>query len=143
FSTRQRCDLVVRTFGGRVSAPSEALLAVLARRGRLDIIREVAAQLRKALDRRLGRIDVTVTTAFELTTAQRRAIARQLSKALGAEAVVSARVDPKLLGKAVVRIADKVYDASLARGLECLSQKLLEKIDSSSPAQADKRRDQP
>ena len=129
-SVRERCELILRIFHGRVSELMEAFMAVLARRDRLKLFRPAARQFQKLLDRRQGKVEVTLTTAIELNADQRRGAVEALRKALGAEPVLTTRVDPDLLGGATVRTGDRVYDASVAAQLKRLSQNLSRRITS-------------
>ena len=134
-SVRERCELVLRVFHGRVSELMEAFLAVMARRDRLRLFRPVARQFRRLLDRRQGKVEVTLTTAIALSADQRRAAVKALHKALGAEPVLTTRVDTDLLGGAVVRTGDRVYDASVAAQLKRLSKNLSRRIASPTEGQ--------
>ena len=127
-SPSERSDMVKRIFVERVDEPVEALLAVMARRGRLGVFAGVAAEFRGLLDRRLGKTEVTVRTAFELDDASRESLVKGLSEALGGPVVLQAVVDPELLGGAVVQVGDRVYDGSVASKLKGLTRAMTERL---------------
>jgi F-type H+-transporting ATPase subunit delta len=112
-STEDRSTLIQRLFAGRVSEKMEAFLTVLNRRNRMVIFPAVVRGFRRLLDRREGKIEVTLTTAVPLDDEQKTRIGQELDVALAGKAVVKLRVDENLLGGAVLRIGDHVYNASL------------------------------
>ena len=112
-SAEKRTSLIGRLFAGRVSPQVESLLGVMNRRNRMHVLPAVVRAFRKLLDRREGKIEVTLTTAAALEPAQQEAIEQELSASLKQKAVVRVRVDEGLLGGAVLRIGDRVYDASI------------------------------
>ena len=73
----------------------------------------VVRGFRKLLDPREGKIEVTLTTAVPLDPEQQTRIGQELDATLAGKAVVRLRVDESLLGGAVLRIGDRVYNASL------------------------------
>ncbi len=111
--TEDRASLIQRLFAGRVSEKMEAFLTVLNHRNRMVIFPAVVRGFRKLLDRREGKIEVTLTTAVPLDDQQQARIGRELDVALAGKAVVRLRVDEDILGGAVLRIGDHVYNASL------------------------------
>jgi len=137
---KQRCELVERVFAGRTSEPLAGLLAVLARNGRLELVGAIARRFRKLLHRRQGRVEVTVTTAFELDEPTRQAVAEMIEQMIRAEPLLTTRVDPDLLGGATVRVGDRVYDASIATSLSRLSRSMLAERSIARPDQ-EKRSD--
>ena len=66
-----------------------------------------------------------VTVAREPNEALRKSIAESLSKALGKEVVPSFSVDPAVLGGAIVRVGERVYDGSVRRRMVRLRRSLL------------------
>jgi F-type H+-transporting ATPase subunit delta len=100
------------------------LLRMLQLRGRLQLLPAILAELRE-LDRRArGIIEATVTVARPITDAERDEIGRRLSASLGQTVDMHALVNPALLGGLVVRIGDKLIDASIAGRLERLRHEL-------------------
>jgi len=123
-SQAERPRMVERIFHGRVSEPVEALLVVLAEHGRLGLLRTLRRVYRSALYRRQGKREVTVLTAAEPSEPQRRRITQVLAVTLRAEPVVTWRQSPELLGGMVVRVGDRVYDASVRAELDNLQARL-------------------
>ena len=132
-SHAERCDLVQRIFHGRLSEPVEGLLNVMARAGRLGLLRTLRRVFRSALYRRQGKRELTVTTAVPLDDEQRRHAERELGEAFGCEPVVTFDVDGELIGGMAVRVGDRLYDASVRADLGALAGRLREEIRLEAP----------
>ena len=119
---RVRC--IERVFVGKVSEVTAGLLSVMARRGRLAMVRAVAWQFGRLINRRSNRRAVEVASAVALDAAQQAKIQEQLRQFLQAEPLIQFQVQAGLLGGLKIRIGDDVYDASLGAGIERLCRKL-------------------
>jgi F-type H+-transporting ATPase subunit delta len=112
---------------GRASDLLRGFVGTLAANNRLDLLRGVEAAYRRILNERAGRVPVKVTTAVPLTNAQTADLTDTLKAALRREPVVSARVDPDILGGMIVQVGDSVVDTSVRSRLQSLRTLLLEK----------------
>ena len=65
-------------------------------------------------------VDVTITSAVELTGEQREKFVASLARRFGRNVRLHCEVDPRLIGGAVVRAGDFVIDGSLQGRLERL-----------------------
>ncbi|MBN1553824.1 MAG: ATP synthase F1 subunit delta [Phycisphaerae bacterium] len=113
-----RLARVEKLFGPFVSQPVASLLGVLAKNQRLAVLPALAEQYRLLLDRRMNRIDVSVTSAVALTREQVETLTATLAKKLGATPKLNVTVDPSLVGGLRVQVGDKVYDTSVAGVLQ-------------------------
>jgi F-type H+-transporting ATPase subunit delta len=114
---QSRREVVQRVFAGRVSEPLEALLGVMAAHGRLAILGETSAELRRLLNKRQGRVEVTVATAVPLSAKDSRELTEELQRAVKAPLVIRTQVDSRLIGGMVVKVGESRYDASVAAQL--------------------------
>jgi len=128
-SVSARCGLAERLFQDRMSHPTYSLLAVMARRERLVLIRAVAREFRALLDARGGKVEVTVTTAAELTDDQRDQLILDIEQKFDATPILTERVDPEILGGAVVQVGDMAYDTSLASNLARFGRELTGRVE--------------
>ncbi len=120
-SADQLVSLVTDVGGARLDEQARNLIATLAANRRLAYLPEIAAryeQLRADAERT---VEVTVTSAVELSAAQRTHYAEALAKRLGREVRLSCHTDPGLLGGAIVRADDLVIDGSVRAGLAQLA----------------------
>lgn len=100
------------------------LLRMLAARNRMHLL-PVITQDFEALHREARGIEEAhVTVARELTAQEREGIQRALSQATGKRIELTSDVDPDILGGVVVRIGDRLIDASVAGRLQRLHQNL-------------------
>ncbi|MBM4177973.1 MAG: ATP synthase F1 subunit delta [Ignavibacteria bacterium] len=93
-------------------------------KGRGDLWREISGQFRSLVDgiEKIERIEVT--SAVEIEASQRSALETSIGKKLGKKVVASYRVDPAIMGGAVIRIGDQIQDGSLRHQLHVLKHKL-------------------
>jgi F-type H+-transporting ATPase subunit delta len=124
----QRDELVERVFSGHVSELAEAFVTILARRDRLEVFRPAARKFRNLLNIRKGLLEVHATTAEPLDPARHAEIAEMISKQLGSDIILIDHVDPEMLGGVVIRVGDRVFNASLASSIEKLSNRLARRI---------------
>ena len=107
-----------RVFGSRVSPVVLNFLKVLARHGRLDLLRPIARLVEKLDRERRGLTDVEVRVARELADDIRSEIHDRLRRLLGTEPVLHVSVDPDLIAGIWVRVGDRVFDGSVRTQLE-------------------------
>jgi F-type H+-transporting ATPase subunit delta len=119
---RQLLEKVLR---GQSSDVLVDALQVLRRKGRLGLVRAVAATYRGKWLRRKNRVEVGVTTAVPLTPALRESLIAAANRATGKTAQLLESVDPALLGGMVVRIGDRKLDRSVAADVARLGEALM------------------
>jgi F-type H+-transporting ATPase subunit delta len=107
--------------------PFVSFLQAVVKRGRQGILREIADEYLVLVDAKLDRVRARVILAREATAAEQQAIAKFLSDAIGQTAIASFSTDPSLLGGAVVRIKERVFDGSIKRKMGTLRRVLLSK----------------
>lgn len=71
-----------------------------------------------------GAASAEVTSALPLTPAEQETVKQDVLSRVGAQATVTFRVDPSILGGLIIRVGDKVLDGSVAGQLETLRQGL-------------------
>lgn len=126
-SVKQKAALVNHTFNGRVSDTMMGLLGTLAHHNRLGLLHPVRQRFRALLDQRQGKVTVTVTTAVPMDDQQRQQISDALAQAVNTKVILETQVDEDLLGGMVVRVGDRVVDASIKADLDRLKRRLIVK----------------
>lgn len=101
-----------------------AFLRLLAAKGRLAALPEVAYAFRRLLDARRGRQPVEVVVAAPLDEAALETLRQRLERRLGHPVAPVVRVDPRILGGVVIRVGDRRWDGSLRRRLQELRRRL-------------------
>jgi F-type H+-transporting ATPase subunit delta len=117
--------LIGDAFKGKVSDLLFNFLHVLNAKDRLALLRHVAAAYRDLLDQQEKRLRVRVRSAVALSEQQTEHLRQVIAQATGLEPVVSARVDPDLLGGMIVQIGDQVFDSSVRTRIETIRNQLL------------------
>jgi F-type H+-transporting ATPase subunit delta len=104
--------------------PFVLFLQAVVRRGRGPLLRLIANEYAVLLDVKFNRLRAGVTLARTPEDALRRSIEAGLTKAFGKQVIASFSTDPQLLGGAVVRVGERVYDGSVRRRLTRLRRQL-------------------
>lgn len=120
----QKAALIDRMTAGRMQPTTAHALHVLARHDRLDILADVVAAARRRSDELEGRKPATFTTAVPLDAADQARLVAEVERAVATKLAATFVVDPAVIGGLVVRIADTVYDQSVATSLVRLGQRL-------------------
>lgn len=124
-SNEDKYKIVDHAFTGRVSTTLSNFLKVVVEHGRGEVLRAVQEAAHDLLDAAHRRVRVQVTTATPLDDASARQIVDTLRHLTNQEPVLERQVDPRVIGGAVFRIGDTVYDGSIANQLERMRTQLL------------------
>jgi F-type H+-transporting ATPase subunit delta len=131
-------QLLDRVFGKRASTPVLNFVKVLARHGRLSILRPIARILKKLDAERRNLTDVEVRVATPIDDALQTEILTRLRKALGGEPVLNVLVDPSLIAGMIIRVGDRVYDGSVNTQLENARRGMIDRITESIETASDR-----
>jgi F-type H+-transporting ATPase subunit delta len=123
----QRAASIERLLRGRAHDVLVDFYQVLNRKGRPDLLPEVAVAYRRALQTARGEIDVTVTSAVPLPAAAHERVRAAVRQRTGLSARLLERIDPGVLGGLVVRVGDTQLDTTLETKLERLQAALNER----------------
>ena len=99
-------------------------VAVLIDQKRIGQIGEIAEEFRKELDQRMGIADARVSSARELSTAEKKSLEQRLAAVTGKTVRASYSEDASLLGGAVVRIGSTIYDGSVRGQLQRMKEEI-------------------
>jgi F-type H+-transporting ATPase subunit delta len=121
----EKVQIVDRLFGSRLSPTVVDFLRVLARHGRVDLVRVVDQEVLRLYDESQGRVRVEVHTAQQLEKSQGDRLAGALRQFLSGEPKVEPVVNPALIGGILLRVGDTVYDGSVARQLNQAREQMI------------------
>lgn len=124
-SLDEKLEMLDRLFGSRLSVPTLSFLKVLTKHDRLGVLRQVVRVAGQLWEERNNRMPVQLETATELDSGLHSEVVESLRKSLGIEPVVSTKINPDLIAGFVVRVGDKVYDASTRSDLERSRQAMI------------------
>lgn len=98
---------------------------LLADKGRLGVLGQIARCYGDMLDASKGVLRGTVTTAIQLAPAKQEKLREDLKAKLGSDIELRFEVDPEILGGMVLTVGDKVLDSSLRAQLGILRNTLI------------------
>jgi F-type H+-transporting ATPase subunit delta len=108
-----------------VSAPVGKLLALLADRGRLELLPEIAAVYTERLLEHQNVVQADVITAVPLSPEAAERLQASLRSATGKQITMRVSVDPSLLGGVIARVGSTVYDGSVRTQLKKMRDQLV------------------
>jgi F-type H+-transporting ATPase subunit delta len=119
---RRLLDAIVQREG--LSRPVRNFVAVLIDHRRIALIAEVSKDFEKELNSRLGFAEAQITSARELSPAERRALESQVEKLIGKKVRARYDRDESILGGAIVQVGSTIYDGSVKGQLERIREQL-------------------
>ncbi len=122
-SKRKVIESIAKSLG--CSQISTNFLLYLSDRKRFDELSGIATDFRVLLDETAGRIQADVVTATPLGPADKIRIQKALEQASGKKVVLSATVDPELVGGVVTIVGNIVLDGSVRTALNRMKTQLL------------------
>lgn len=105
-------DLMLALVGGKASQIAQNFIRLLVENERLLVLPEISAQFEVLRAEAEKSVDVVVTSAYDLSDAQKQKVVAALKVKMGREIKLSCEVDRELLGGIVIRAGDKVIDGS-------------------------------
>jgi F-type H+-transporting ATPase subunit delta len=130
----QKADMLRSALAGRASELVENFIVLLVKKRRENLIDAIARQMHDLSDADAGRSDALIATPIPLAPHELAELARRLSNVYKRTIVPQPKVDPGLLGGAVVQVGDRYVDASVAGKLEAVRRHLLASVDTPGAA---------
>ena len=114
-----------KVFGGRASEEMLGFLHIVVEKDRQNALIPIIDHFLHRVREHEGTGIARVTSALELTTAQKKAVEEKLLKTTKYDSLdMEYTVDPGILGGLVIRIGDRIVDSSLKTQVENLSRQL-------------------
>ena len=110
---------VIEKIAARIGAGKiiRNFLFVIADHQRTHILPEIVASFEEVIRQRQGIAEAEISSAIELSAAQKKRFAETLERLTGKKIEAKYSLDPALLGGAVVRVGDTIYDGSVRSSL--------------------------
>ncbi len=117
---------VIEKITGRLGASKiiRNFLFVIADHRRTHLIPEIIEAFQQVLRQRQGVAEAEISSAVEMSAAQKKELAATLARLTGKKIEPKYSLDPALLGGALVRIGDTIYDGSLRSRLNEMRARL-------------------
>lgn len=100
-------------------------LQAVVKRGRQQLLGEIAMVYHGLVDFKMNRIRAGVTLARPADESLQRGIQELLSRQLGKQVLASFSEDPEILGGVVVRVGERIHDGSVRRRMTKLRRILI------------------
>ena len=110
--------------GDKVSSHTLNLLGFVIEQGRARQLEKIAEGVSRMAAERRRKVVAEVRTAVPLTDEQRQRLAETLARATGKQVELKVLVDPEVIGGAVARVGDQVFDGSVRSRLEAAKERL-------------------
>jgi F-type H+-transporting ATPase subunit delta len=120
----EKIHLIDRVFGPRTTPLVANFLRVLVRHDRLELVSLIVREARLRQEVRSGKQRVQIKTAMPLSDPAKERLRQRLAESLPFDPILETQVDPSLIGGIVIRVADTVYDSSLATRVEQLRERI-------------------
>jgi len=100
-------------------------MLVANRKGRLGDLRQIASTYSELLDQQSGIVEVDVYVAQKLSDDEMEEVRQKVGAALKREVVLHQYVDESIIGGLVLRLEDRLLDASVRAQLKSIRRQLL------------------
>lgn len=115
---------VIDVLGDRLSEKAKNLVRLLAENRRLSACGDIARQYELKRAEAENTVEAALESATALDQTQQRRIAEALEKRFGRSVRLDCTINPELLGGAVIRTGDFVYDGSVRAQLQKMTAAL-------------------
>ena len=123
-SRDQKEKTVEELMKGKVSDVTLNLMLTLAGNARLAEVSKIADTFGQLMKAKRGEVEATIISAEELTKAQLDTVASAMKNQVGKgkKVILSAQVDPSILGGLQVQIGDQFLDLSVGSKIDSISR---------------------
>jgi len=117
---------VIEKIAARVGAGKiiRNFLFVIADHQRTHTLPEIVAAFENVIRERQGVAEAEISSAVELSAAQKKKFAQTLERLTGKKIQAKYSLEPGLLGGAVIRVGDTIYDGSVRNSLNEMRARL-------------------
>ncbi len=120
-------DTIQKLFADKVQPVVLQFCCVVIDRDRFELLPDMVRVYAALAHEGMGFEEAFVTSAFPLTGEQAEAIKAKLAEMTGKQIIMKQKVDAALIGGFTVQIGDQLIDGSVARQLQALKAKIMQK----------------
>jgi len=125
----KKTGILDSVFGNKVHPITKAFLKLIVNKGRAAILFATSKAFLVQYNAIKAIVTAEVTSAIELTEANRAEIEQIVKREFGANQVlIKAKVNDKLIGGFILKVGDKQFDASISSGLNKLKKEFAQGI---------------
>ncbi|MBU0519943.1 ATP synthase F1 subunit delta [bacterium] len=122
---KEKIDLLKKAYEKSWSAYFSSYLQLVLRKGRQGILPHSQKAFTRYWDEYRSKLDVIVTSAVNLTDAQKESISKKLAIRTGKNVTLECKTDPAVMGGIKFQIGHQLLDATVSGKLAALKESLL------------------
>jgi len=107
-----------------ISRPVRNFIAVLIDHRRIHFLEPIVRQFELELNQRMGFAEAEITSARELTAAEKKALEAEIEKLTGKKVHARYASNPSIIGGAIIRVGSTIFDGSITGQLEKIREVL-------------------
>jgi F-type H+-transporting ATPase subunit delta len=123
----KKAGILTDIFGQRIHPMIMTFFAIVVRKGRSEVLFETAKEFINAYNLRKNIVKATVTSAAPLNEQNKKEIEDVIRQATKGEIILTANVDPSLIGGFVLKVGDRQFDTSISTQLNKLKKEFSQK----------------
>jgi F-type H+-transporting ATPase subunit delta len=124
-SKQARLDRARERLANHISPRAMNMVLLLITRGRTSLVPYIARHFTEIERQRDKKVVATVTSATELSPAERDTISRRLSEYTGLQVELETAIQPEILGGLVIKVGDQLLDLSVLGKLKRLREQVV------------------
>jgi len=117
-------EILIQLCGEQIDEQGQNLAKLLAENSRIPALPEVSKLFEELKSETEGRVEVQVTSAFEMSDEEQSKLAESLKAKLGSEVNLTVEIDESIMGGAIIRAGDMVIDGSIQGRLQSMTHAL-------------------
>ncbi len=120
--------ILTAIFGNKVHKVILEFFRIVVRKGRSEILYATAREFINEYNRRKNIVSATITSASELSEENKKQIETLISQTTKGQVLLTAKVNPDLIGGFILKVDDKQFDASISSQLNKLKKEFDQKV---------------
>ena len=121
-TAEELASTLINLCGEELDQKGKNFITMLAENKRLELISQISSIYEILKANKLQSVDVEITTAFEVTQEVSDKLVQALKTRLQRDIKLASKVDPGLIGGAIIRAGDTVIDSSIRGKLTKLAE---------------------
>ena len=123
----KKSAILTELFAPRLHPMIMTFFGIVVRKGRSEVLLETAKEFINAYNIRKNIVKATVTSAAPLSEENKKQIEEVVKQATHGEILLTAKVDPSLIGGFVLKVGDRQFDTSISTQLNKLKKEFSQK----------------
>lgn len=119
--------ILTQLFGTRLHPMIMTFFEIVVRKGRSEVLFETAKEFINAYNLRKNIVKATVTSAAPLSEENIREVEAVVKQFTKGEIILTANVDPALIGGFILKVGDKQFDTTISTQLHKLKKEFAQK----------------